>query len=127
MCESAEMIGCAVAAAMSTPLDRRPEAPGSARFYGPRRQCSQPVRHRRRCHQGFRGGRAGRRFLARRPIWQTVETVVTSGRDGCRPKGESTVPLLTPYRVLDLTDERGHLAGLILAQLGADVIAIEPP
>ena len=35
--------------------------------------------------------------------------------------------LLAPYRVIDLTDERGHLAGLILAQLGADVIAIEPP
>jgi crotonobetainyl-CoA:carnitine CoA-transferase CaiB-like acyl-CoA transferase len=37
------------------------------------------------------------------------------------------VTLLAPYRVLDLTDERGHLAGLILAQLGAEVIAIEPP
>ncbi|MEA3215369.1 MAG: hypothetical protein QOJ19_1525, partial [Acidimicrobiia bacterium] len=35
--------------------------------------------------------------------------------------------LLAPYRVLDLTDERGNLAGLILAQLGADVLAIEPP
>ena len=34
--------------------------------------------------------------------------------------------MLSPYRVLDLTDDRGHLAGLILAQLGADVIAIEP-
>ena len=35
--------------------------------------------------------------------------------------------LLAPYRVIDLTDDRGHLAGLILAQLGADVVAIEPP
>ena len=35
--------------------------------------------------------------------------------------------MLSPYRVLDLTDDRGHLAGLILAQLGADVIAVEPP
>ncbi len=35
--------------------------------------------------------------------------------------------LLTPYRVLDLTDERGILAGKILADLGADVIQIEPP
>lgn len=31
-----------------------------------------------------------------------------------------------PYRVLDLTDDRGNLAGLLLAQLGADVIAVEP-
>ena len=35
--------------------------------------------------------------------------------------------MLSDYRVLDLTDERGHLAGFILAQMGAEVIAIEPP
>src|SRR3954451_13569704 len=35
--------------------------------------------------------------------------------------------MLSPYRVLDLTDERGHFAGLILAVLGADVVAVEPP
>ena len=35
--------------------------------------------------------------------------------------------LLSPYRVLDLTDERGLLCGKILGDLGADVIQIEPP
>ena len=35
--------------------------------------------------------------------------------------------LLSPYRVLDLTDERGLLCGKILADLGADVVQIEPP
>ena len=35
--------------------------------------------------------------------------------------------MLSPYRVLDLSDERGMLTGQILADLGADVIAIEPP
>ncbi len=34
---------------------------------------------------------------------------------------------LGAYRVLDLTDHRGALAGHMLAQLGADVIQIEPP
>ena len=35
--------------------------------------------------------------------------------------------LLGPYRVLDLTDARGHLCGKILGEMGADVIKVEPP
>ncbi|MDG2112677.1 MAG: CoA transferase [Actinomycetota bacterium] len=35
--------------------------------------------------------------------------------------------MLSNYRVLDLTNERGHLAGFMLAQMGAEVIAVEPP
>ncbi len=31
------------------------------------------------------------------------------------------------YRVLDLTDERGQLCGKLLADLGADVVLVEPP
>ena len=34
---------------------------------------------------------------------------------------------LDGLRVLDLTDEHGHLAGRILADLGAEVIKVEPP
>jgi crotonobetainyl-CoA:carnitine CoA-transferase CaiB-like acyl-CoA transferase len=34
--------------------------------------------------------------------------------------------MLGPYRVLDLTDDRGWFAGMILAQLGADVVLVEP-
>jgi crotonobetainyl-CoA:carnitine CoA-transferase CaiB-like acyl-CoA transferase len=35
--------------------------------------------------------------------------------------------LLRGYRVLELSDERGLLAGRILADLGADVVLVEPP
>lgn len=35
--------------------------------------------------------------------------------------------LLGPYRVLDLTDEKGSFCGLLMATLGADVIKVENP
>ena len=35
--------------------------------------------------------------------------------------------MLSPLRVLDLTDQRGQLAGAILAALGAEVVLVEPP
>jgi crotonobetainyl-CoA:carnitine CoA-transferase CaiB-like acyl-CoA transferase len=35
--------------------------------------------------------------------------------------------MLSPYRVLDLTNERGLLCGQILGDLGADVLKVEPP
>jgi len=34
---------------------------------------------------------------------------------------------LSPYRVLDLADEKGFLCGRILGDLGADVIKVERP
>ncbi len=34
---------------------------------------------------------------------------------------------LSPYRVLDLSDHRGLIAGRMFAQLGADVVQVEPP
>ncbi len=35
--------------------------------------------------------------------------------------------MLEGHRILDLTDDRGHLAGMLLAQLGAEVVLGEPP
>ncbi len=35
--------------------------------------------------------------------------------------------MLEPYRVLDFTDERGEIGPMVLGDLGADVIRVEPP
>ncbi len=35
--------------------------------------------------------------------------------------------LLAPYRVLDLTGPLGYVCGKVMADLGADVVKIEPP
>jgi len=40
---------------------------------------------------------------------------------------EKTDAMLSPYRVLDLTDEKGQLGGKLLGDLGADVIKVEKP
>ena len=40
---------------------------------------------------------------------------------------QETEGMLSPYRVLDLTDQGALLCGRILADLGADVIIIEKP
>src|SRR5438093_7312623 len=44
-----------------------------------------------------------------------------------RPRLYWRTPMLDGIRVLDLCDESGQLAGKILGDLGADVIAVEPP
>jgi crotonobetainyl-CoA:carnitine CoA-transferase CaiB-like acyl-CoA transferase len=35
--------------------------------------------------------------------------------------------MLSPYRVIDLTDHRGEIGPMLLGDLGADVIRVEPP
>lgn len=35
--------------------------------------------------------------------------------------------MLSPYTVIDLTDDRGELAGMLPGDMGADVIKVEPP
>src|SRR5579859_2746965 len=52
--------------------------------------------------------------------WQRFGAASTRG-------SRITAVPLSPYRVIDLTDHRGHMAGYLMAALGADVIAVEPP
>jgi len=40
---------------------------------------------------------------------------------------DNTDAMLSPYRVLDLTDEKGQFSGKLLGDLGADVIKVEKP
>ena len=42
-------------------------------------------------------------------------------------EGDNVTGMLSPYRALDLTDEKGLLCGKMLGDLGADVIKIEKP
>jgi len=42
-------------------------------------------------------------------------------------KESAQEPLLSRYRALDLTDEKGMMCGKILADLGMEVIKVEPP
>src|SRR4030042_742233 len=56
------------------------------------------------------------------PICQQPSTLKAGGL--VVPKKNT---LLSPYRALDLTDEKGFLCGKILADMGADVIKIERP
>src|SRR4051812_22556489 len=68
----------------------------------------------------------GGRYLA--ASLRTAGRDLTDSRQG--PSGWGPVwgnHVLSHLRVLDLTDERGHFAGYLLAALGADVIAVEPP
>jgi crotonobetainyl-CoA:carnitine CoA-transferase CaiB-like acyl-CoA transferase len=44
-----------------------------------------------------------------------------------QPERSSHQGFLSAYRVLDLTDEKGFFCGKMLAELGADVLMIEPP
>ena len=35
--------------------------------------------------------------------------------------------MLSLYTVIDLTDDRGELTGMLLGSMGANVIKVEPP
>ena len=78
MCESAEMIGWAVAAAMSTPFDPGPRGTGLGRFYEAGPTASQTAGVDRR-----RGHRL--RFRPPAPVWQTGPHVDETSVTGWQP------------------------------------------
>src|SRR6476619_4952782 len=69
-------------------------------------------------------GRAGDRPCARMYAARSAPGPRSAPRPGSMLAMAS---MLSPYRVLDLTDGRAELATFVLAGLGADVIKVEPP
>ena len=68
----------------------------------------------------FRGNDRAGRFENQRVLVTQWMSMNSSGR-------QDQETMLGPYRVLDLTDEKGLICGKTLVDLGADVIKIEPP
>ncbi len=61
-------------------------------------------------------------------VWRRVIRLVFTRPDGANLRGmDKKMEMLSPYRALDLTDEKGLSCGKILADLGADVIQVEKP
>jgi benzylsuccinate CoA-transferase BbsE subunit len=75
-----------------------------------------------------KSSRTRRAFPRAGPSWGPPKP---ERRDGSESDGVLESPrasaVFSDIRVLDLSDESGALAGKILADLGADVIAVEPP
>lgn len=65
---------------------------------------------------------AGKHITNKRRRREAISTHVSSPDSSASPAGP-----LSRYRVLDLSDERGIMAGTLLAQLGAQVVHVEPP
>lgn len=56
-------------------------------------------------------------FLARGELVEPV----------CGKSNKARKSMLNPYTVIDLTDDRGELASMMLGDLGAEVVKVEPP
>ena len=93
-----------------------------------RRQQARPKRRGRfaKAHLGF--DRAKKQAAASISFIEgNLDNLQTMTSNHVKAKPVGQAGWLAPYRVLDLTDHRGALAGQMLAKLGADVILVEPP
>ena len=77
---------------------------------------------------GYRSRTGAPRGDLRHPLTASARPSIRLRRKRRREVARTIlVAMLTPYRVLDLADERGLFCSRVLSELGADVIHVEPP
>jgi crotonobetainyl-CoA:carnitine CoA-transferase CaiB-like acyl-CoA transferase len=109
-----------LALAVQSPRADRPEGYGAMAVQSERRALALSLRP-------SASAEASKNPLRASTVRGWIRNDLHSGREIASPMRNSTQTPLDSIRVIDLADEKGELAGRLLADLGAEVIRVEPP